>query len=481
MPCGFLLAAPSGGAGKTTAATALVAAFARRGVAVQPFKVGPDFLDPTYLAAAAGRPCHTLDLWMAGEAAVRDRAARAAAGADLVVVEGMMGLFDGVEARGDAGSSAAAAKLLGLPVVLVVDASAAARSVAALAHGFATFDPDVVVAGVIATKTGGAGHVALLRDALASAGGPPLLGALPYEPAAVTPERHLGLYRAEEAGPDGRPLARRERLDRLAALAERHVDLERVARLEPDPGRWPRAAGPAGGHAGRAAGPGRRPARRPEGPAPVIGVARDAAFSFYYPANLEWLAAQGATLKFFSPLADPGPPAGAGALYFGGGYPELHAAALAANRPMREAVRAFVDAGRPVYAECGGLMYLADRLVDARGEAHAMAGALPGAATAMGAALPDFGYVEVETVGPTPLGPEGRRLRGHRFHASRLVSPPADARRAYRLRRPDGADWGEEGFLRRNLLASYVHLLFDAAPDVAAALAGAAARREGGV
>jgi cobyrinic acid a,c-diamide synthase len=470
MPCGFLLGAPSGGAGKTTAATALVAAFARRGVAVQPFKVGPDFLDPTYLGAAAGRPCHTLDLWMAGEAAVRDRAARAAAGADLVVVEGMMGLFDGVEARGDAGSSAAAAKLLGLPVVLVVDASAAARSAAALARGFATFDPDVVVAGVIATKTGGPGHVALLRDALASAGGPPLLGALPYEPAAAVPERHLGLHRAEEAGPDGRPLGGRERLDRLAALAERHVDLERVARLEPDPGRWPGAAGAAGGDA-----------PQPRGPVPVIGVARDAAFSFYYPANLEWLAAQGATLRFFSPLADPGPPADAGALYFGGGYPELHAAALAANRPMREAVRAFVEAGRPVYAECGGLMYLADRLVDARGEAHAMAGALPGAATAMGAGLAEFGYVEVETVGPTPLGPAGRRLRGHRFHASRLVSPPADARRAYRLRRPDGADRGEEGFLRRNLLASYVHLLFDAAPDVAAALAGAAARGKGGV
>jgi cobyrinic acid a,c-diamide synthase len=464
MPCGFLLAAPSGGAGKTTVATALVAAFARRGVAVQPFKVGPDFLDPTYLAAAAGRPCHTLDLWMAGEAAVRDRAARAAAGADLVVVEGMMGLFDGVEARGDAGSSAAAAKLLGLPVVLVVDASAAARSVAALAHGFATFDPDVVVAGVIATKTGGAGHAALLRDALASAGGPPLLGALPYEPAAAVPERHLGLHRAEEAGSDGRPLGGHERLDRLAALAERHVDLEHVARLEPDPGRWPGAAA-------------RRAERRPEGPPPVIGVARDAAFSFYYPANLEGLASLGAALRFFSPLGDPAPPGDVGALYFGGGYPELHAAALAANRPMREAVRAFVEAGGPVYAECGGLMYLADRLVDARGEAHAMAGALPGAATAMGAGLPDFGYVEVETVAPTPIGPAGRRLRGHRFHASRLVSLPADARPAYRLYRPDGGDWGGEGFLRRNLLASYVHLLFDAEPGVAAALVGAAARR----
>ncbi len=448
---GFLLGAPSSGAGKTTVATAVIAALSRRGLTVQPFKVGPDFLDPGHLVAAAGRPCHTLDPWLAGEQAVRERAGRSAADADLVVVEGAMGLFDGVDGKSEAGSSAAVAKLLGLPVVLVVDASAAARSVAALVHGFATFDGALRVAGVIATKAGGPGHVGMIRDALAAAGGPPLLGALPFDPAAAVPERYLGLHQAAEAGPDGRLLAGGERLGRLAALAERHLDLEQIARLAPEPDRWPPV-----------------PAAAPSRAASVrIGVARDAAFSFYYPANLERLEAAGAELVAFSPVADPTLPPDLGGLYFGGGYPELHAAALAANRPMREAVRAFAAAGPPVYAECGGLLYLAERLVDAPGQAHEMVGALSGAVAAMTAGLVDFGYVEVETTRATPLGPAGGRLRGHRFHCSRLGSPPADARLAYRLRRPGGVPWGEEGFVQGNLLASYVHVLFDGAPGAA--------------
>ncbi len=432
---GFVLGAPSSGAGKTTIASAVIAALVRRGLTVQPFKIGPDFLDPGHLAAAAGRPCHALDPWLAGEEAVRERAARSAAGADLVVVEGAMGLFDGVDGRSEAGSTAAVAKLLGLPVVLVVDASAAARSLAALVHGFATFDPDLPLAGVVATKVGGTAHVGMIRDALGAAGGPLLLGALPFDPAAAVPERYLGLHQAAEPGPDGTRLAARERLDRLAALAEQHLDLERLARLEADPGRWP-AGAPL---LASAAPPRHRPAVR-------IGLAHDLAFSFYYPANLERLEAAGAELVFFSPTADPALPPALDGLYLGGGYPELHAAALAANRSMIESVRDFAAAGRPIYAECGGLLYLADRLVDAAGTPHAMVGALPGAVAAMSAGLVDFGYVEVETIRPTPLGPAGSRLRGHRFHCSRLVSAPAGAERAYRLRRPDGAPWGEEGF-----------------------------------
>ncbi len=457
---GFLLGAPASGAGKTTIATAVTAALVRRGLEVQPFKVGPDFLDPGYLAAAAGRPCHTLDPWLAGEQAVRERASRSAVGADVVVVEGAMGLFDGVDGKSEAGSAAAVAKLLDLPVVLVVDASAAARSVAALVHGFVTFDRALRVAGVIVTKVGGPGHVAMIRDALAAAAGPPLLGALPFDPAVAVPERYLGLHQAAEAGPDGRLLAGRERLGRLAVLAERHLDLEQIARLAPEPDRWPLV-----------------PPAAPSRAASVrIGLARDAAFSFYYPANLEWLEAAGAELVAFSPIADPTLPPDLGGLYFGGGYPELHAAGLAANRPMREAVRAFAAAGAPVYAECGGLLYLAERLVDAQGQAHEMVGALSGAVAAMTAGLVDFGYVEVETTRATPLGPAGTRLRGHRFHGSRLESPPADARLTYRLCRPDGAPWGEEGFLTGNLLASYVHVLFDGAPGAAGSFVQAAAK-----
>ncbi len=457
---GVLIGAAGSGAGKTTVAAALCAALRRRGLAVAPFKVGPDFLDPTHLAAAAGRPCHTLDPYLMGEAALRMRAARAAADADVVVVEGMMGLFDGVDGRSDAGSAAEVAKRLGLPVVLVVDASAAARSLAALVHGFATFDRDLDLAGVVATRVGGPGHVALLDQALASAGGPPLLGALPFDRETAVPERYLGLHAACETDPG--------RVGRLADLAERHLDVERLSRLETRPGRWPSVliydstAGPS-----RSSEP---PSNERSGAR--VGVARDAAFAFYYPANLERLGEAGARVVPFSPLADDRLP-DVDALYLGGGYPELHAAALAANAPMRAAVCAFVERGGTVYAECGGLLYLADRLVDADGRVHEMVGALPGAVAAMTGGLVEFGYVAVETTRPTLLGPSGTRVRGHRFHASRLASPPAGADLAYALSRPDGTPWGEEGFVIGQVLASYVHLNFDGAPGVAAALARA--------
>jgi cobyrinic acid a,c-diamide synthase len=343
------------------------------------------------------------------------------------------------------------ARLLGLPVVLVVDASAAARSLAALVHGFATFDPEVRLAGVIATKVGGPAHLETIGAALRAAGAPPLLGALSFDPDVAVAERYLGLHQAREVGA--------ARLDRLADLAARHLDLDRVAALTPEEAAWPLATG--------------GPAEEPAVPVATIGVARDAAFSFYYPANLERLVAAGGEIRVFSPLADPRLPE-VDALYLGGGYPELHAEGLAANRPMREAVRAFVRAGRPVYAECGGLLYLGDTLVDARGRSHDMVGALPESVAAMTDRLQDFGYVGVVTTRETPLGPAGLRLRGHRFHCSRLLSPPAGARRAYRLAKPDGAPWGEEGFVTGNVLASYVHLFFDGAPSVAASFVRAA-------
>jgi cobyrinic acid a,c-diamide synthase len=212
--------------------------------------------------------------------------------------------------------------------------------------------------------------------------------------------------------------------------------------------------------------------------APIVAVARDEAFSFYYPANLERLSDAGARLVPFSPLRDAALPDGTGLVYLGGGYPELFAPALAENRRMRDAVRAFAAAGGSIYAECGGLMYLADTLVAADGTAHAMAGVLVGAVTTMTGGLPDFGYVEVETRAPTPLGARGLRLRGHRFHASTLAAAPAAARRAYRLARPAGDAWGEEGFLVHGTLASYVHLLFDGVPEVAASLVAAARRSQ---
>ena len=392
---------------------------------MQPFKVGPDFIDPTHLAAAAGRPAINLDGYFLEPHRLRGLFLHYARDADIAVVEGVMGLFDGKDAEGHVGSTAAIARLLAAPVVLVVDASAMAGSIAALARGFRDHDPRVQLAGVVANRVGSERHGELLRVAL-EASGMPLLGALPSEPAAALPERHLGLVLAGE---------RRAPVEALARLGVR-LDLERLLAVARSCGGL-RGCDPF-------------PAPRPR-PAARIAIAQDEAFSFYYPESLELLSRLGAELLPFSPLRDERLPAGAEALLLGGGYPELWARELAENRPMRAAVAAFAG---PIVAECGGYLYLC-RELHHDGVAWPMAGIVPAAAEL--SPRPTLGYREVVALRPNPVAAEGDRLRGHEFHYATLRSAPEPPA----WESPEGH---REGFTDGRVLASFVHLYLLSTP-----------------
>ena len=445
----IVVAGVASGVGKTSVTLGLLAALRRRGLAVQAFKVGPDFIDPGLHAVVTGRPSYNLDGWMCGRARVLDVAARASAGADVAVIEGVMGCFDGVDGVSDEGSTAQVARWLGAPVVLVLDAAALARSAAAVVLGFERFDPALRVAGVVANRAGGATHARFMADAVRAACRAEWLGAIAYDPALTLPERHLGLHTAAEGALDDDLVAR------LAVAVERGVDLDRLLAL---------AAPLPAAEAGAAAEPSPVRAR--------IGVARDAAFQFYYEENLAMLRQAGAELVSWSPLADADVPDVDG-LYLGGGYPELHGAALAENAAVRKAVRRFAEAGRPVYAECGGLMFLARSLEDLDGRVHPMAGVLP-APVRMKAHGVTLGYAEVTLAADCPLGRAGTVARGQEFHASTLGPVSPAVRRAYTVRAPGGAVRAE-GYLVGRTLMSYLHLHFASNPKLANAFVGACA------
>lgn len=435
--------------GKTTLTLALAAAYWRRGLRVRCAKVGPDFIDPGFHTAVTGAPSRTLDSWMLQPETLQRTFARAGAGADLVLVEGMMGLFDGLDGRSEAGSTAEVAKRLGVPVLLVVDASAQVRSAGAAVLGAERFDPELPLAGVVLNRVGGERHERWLRDAVASASRVPVLGAIPWRGAVGIPERHLGLVTAAEQRfpPD--------LFDRLADLAEEAIDLDACLGLA-------------------------RSAVAPEPPPPAgpvrtrLGVAQDLAFQFYYPDVFETLGAAGAELVPWSPLTDTALPT-VDALYLGGGYPEVHAADLAANGRMRAAVRAFALDGGAVYAECGGLMYLAESLEDPDGAAHSMAGVLP-IRVRMRPTRLTLGYREVRLDAETLLGPAGTLLRGHEFHRSHLEAEPPGVPKAYRVTDPASGESRSEGYCVRRTLASYVHLHLGSRPGAAEALVDACAR-----
>ncbi|MGE4559548.1 MAG: cobyrinate a,c-diamide synthase, partial [Desulfobulbus sp.] len=350
----LLIAGTHSGCGKTTLTLGVMAALARRGLAVQPFKCGPDFIDPSLHRMVTGRISRNLDVRMCGADFVRRSFARNGSGCGCAVVEGVMGLFDGGE-----GSAAVLAQTLALPVVLVIDVRSAAESVAAVAHGFATLDPALPLAGIICNRVGSDKHQQMIAEAIAAHCDLPIIGFLPRNEAVSIPSRHLGLHMGEE-----HPL-RGEGLEQLVGLIEAHLDLDLLLRI---------------------AGQRKQVAENPAAPlvergAPVrLGVARDAAFCFYYEDNLDLLREAGAELVFFSPLNDTELPAGLQGLYLGGGYPELHAPALSENRAMREQIRSFAEGGRPVYAECGGFMYLCQSITDQAGARFPMAGLYPFAA-----------------------------------------------------------------------------------------------------
>jgi len=454
MGARIMLAGVSSGVGKTTLTAGLLAAFRRRGLDVRPFKAGPDYLDPTYHALAAGRPAQNLDTWLTPHERLRAAFAAATAGGDLAIVEGVMGLYDGVDYLGEAGSSAELAKLLDLPTILVVDVRAQARSAAATVLGFQRLDPAVPLVGVIVNRVGGAAHRAGVKEAIEAVTGLPVLGGLPRLPDAI-PERHLGLVHAGEAG-----AAAEGRIAAIADAVEDACDLDAILALA-------RGAAPLG------PGVAPPPLVAPPGPSPTIAYARDEAFSFYYGENLDLLRRAGAEVVPFSPLRDAALPPGTAALYLGGGYPELHAARLAANAPMLAAIRAALAAGLPCYAECGGLMYLTAGLTDRDGEEHALVGALPGRAI-MRAQRSHLGYVTIRALVDTPLLRAGEALRGHEFHYSTWEDVPVDLPHAYAAQSRRGGAERLEGYASANLLASYVHLHFWSEPALAGRFVAAA-------
>lgn len=444
----LMIAAPSSGSGKSTVATGIMAALARAET-VQGFKVGPDYIDPMYHTAATGRPSRNLDTWMAPPAAAQASFARAARGADIAVIEGVMGLFDGYDGKSEAGSSAEVAKLLAAPVILVLDVGKMARTAAALALGCRAFDPALNVAGVICNRVASPGHAAMVTDAIGGIG-LPVLGCVPKSAALAIPERHLGLHTAVE-----RTVEVAAFLEAAAQLMAAEIDLGRLRAIAGSAPVLEIEAANIGAPQAIAA---------PETPV-RIAVARDEAFCFYYEDNLDLLRAAGAEIDFFSPLRDATLPSGVSGVYLGGGYPELYAARLAANRGLRQALRVAHSVGMPIYAECGGLMYLTENISDETGTAHPMVGVLPGRSHLAGRLT--MGYRVATAERDSFLLRRGEEVRGHEFHYSTWIDRPADAPSAYRITARHGRDLRSEGYAEANLLASYVHLHFSARPELA--------------
>lgn len=442
----IVLAGTGSGAGKTTVTLGLMAAFARRGVAVQGFKCGPDYIDPTYHTAVTGKPSRNLDSWMLPKDTLKEIYVRAARSAELSIIEGVMGMFDGRDPTSNVGSTAEIAMLLEAPVILVVNCAGTARSAAAIVKGFQLLDPAVRVAGVIANRVSGERHAGLIRQAVEQECGIPVVGWLPKESGIEVPERHLGLVPSVERG-ELQPL-----FDKLGELAESHIDLDRLWQLA----EGPRLQMPERVFANRSAAAG----------SPVtIAVARDSAFHFYYPENLELLIACGAELSFFSPLADEPVPESADGLYIGGGFPEEFAAALAGNHRSLQSVRHAIVSGLPTLAECGGYMYLTEAIETTEGSAYPMVGLIPGSVR-MQRRLGSFGYREVWGEPGNFLLSAAEAAKGHEFHYSvYMPQPGADVAPAYRTKGRSGE--AKEGFAAPNLCAGYTHLHFGSEPRIA--------------
>lgn len=441
MSARLIISAPRSGEGKTSITLGLIAALAKRGVPVSSAKVGPDYLDTGWHTLASGREARNLDVWTMGEAGVRAGFAAAAENADVVVVEGVMGLFDGHRTDAAPCSTADVARLLATPVVLVIDASRAAASLAALAHGFATFDPSVRIGGVILNRFAGHRERSAVSAALERAG-IPVLGWVPPAEEAALPSRHLGLVQAAEDR-----AAALAAITRLGELVEEHCDVDALLALartaEPLPVAQPTWSN-----------------LREAGPSPRIAFARDDAFGFTYADNPQALRELGAELVEFSPLADAVLPPDTDGIYLPGGYPEVFAQQLADNAPMRDSVAAACEAGVPVFAECGGMLYLLEAIADTDGCELPMVGVLPARARLL-PRLQRVGYVEATLAHGGVLGEEGSVMRGHEFHYS-TCDPIAGETPAWL------AGGQASGFATGNVVASYLHLNFAGCPEAAA-------------
>ncbi len=443
----IVIAGTHSGSGKTTVTLGVMAALRRRGLRVQGFKVGPDYIDPSYHTAVTGRPSRNLDTWMMSVEAIRELFDRGSEGVDIAVIEGVMGLYDGIEPLSNRGSTAEMSRLFEAPVVLVVDVASMARSVAAVVLGFQSLDPRVNIAGIIANRVGSKGHFELVQAAVEQVCGIPTLGYLTKQDSLHLPERHLGLIPALERG------ELFGLFDTLAKTIPGTVDLERILQLAQSAPAWitPTPILFVDSH--------RKTSMA------TIAIARDSAFNFYYPENLELLEWYGAHLVEFRPLDGDPIPNDADGVYIGGGFPEEFAAILSQREDVKSSLRQAVEDGMPVFAECGGLMYLSEVLTNKEGESYPMAGVIA-ATVSMQSHVAALGYREVTARQDTLLLSEGERARGHEFHYSTITYPPSENwPYAYEAIGMRGSKL--EGYAQGNVLAGYTHLHFASNPNMA--------------
>jgi len=434
-----VIAAPHSGAGKTTVAVGLMNAFTSRGLRVQPFKVGPDFIDPSYHTRATGIYSKNLDTWLTSPEAVLKIFVKSSRMCDLAIIEGVMGLFDGVSGSDDAASTAEISRILNAPIILVVDVSRTAGSSAALVHGFKTFDQTLKLKGVILNHVKSQKHIDLTKQAIEKGAGVPVVGALPTTANISMPSRHLGLIPALER--DG--LA--DFLAGLREFIEEYLDLDQILEIARDADDLETEE--------------EEDSSQSVGVRARVGIAYDEAFNFYYRDNIELLEANGAEVVSFSPIHDSSLPSNLDGMFLGGGFPEAYAKQLEENQPMRGSIKKAVEDDMPVYAECGGLMYLVESTEDLEACPHRMIGILNGKAI-MGGKLESLNYSLAHVIRKNLLSDVGFTLRGHEFHYSKIEDVPADAKFAYEMKVGKGISGRYDGWLQHNLLASYMHIHF---------------------
>ncbi len=447
----FIVAGTKSGVGKTVVTLGLMGALKEKGLNVKPFKAGPDYIDPGLHEGVLGSPSYNLDTWMMGILGVTETFGRVMAGADIGVVEGVMGLFDGRGGVSDEGSTAHIAKTLGLPVILVVDASSMARSVAAIVKGFTDFDPDIKFLGVIFNRVGSERHAEIIKEAIEEYTDVKILGFIKRDALLALPERHLGLVTRGDIGSSVWKKFIGSAVNAVSEAVNIDYIIKEAARLK--------KAHACGVKRIKAPGAALKSASKSgnkKNSKVMIAVARDSAFSFYYRENLEILTSLGAEIKFFSPMKDKGLPPGVRGVYLGGGYPELYGEALAANTSMREAIKAFSNSGAPVFAECGGLIYLGKRVKCAGNKGFDMAGVFPWTCRML-KRRKALGYRELTATGGEFFLREGESVRGHEFHYSEIMGEHKGVRRVF----------GGYGYQRERTLASYVHIHFASNPEFA--------------
>ncbi|MEM2098878.1 MAG: cobyrinate a,c-diamide synthase [Candidatus Bathyarchaeia archaeon] len=437
------------GVGKTTISIGLMNSLREAGFTVQAFKVGPDYIDPSYHKAVTQRPSENLDAWMLPRDQIIEIFRYATVDADIALIEGVMGLYDGISGVDEAGSTAHIAKILRCPVILIIDVYAVARSAGAIALGYQSFDKDVKIAGIILNRVGNSSHALWCKNAIENATRIPVIGALPVNENIVLSERHLGLI----------PTVEKKPLNQFFTAAtdfiKKNVDLNAIIRIAKSAPELPivsRNVFPTEKHEKTV----------------TIGVAFDEAFNFYYPSSLKILEAYGAEIKYFSPIHDGGLPPNIDGCYIGGGFPEMLAKNLEENVAMRQAVRKAAEDEMPIYAECGGLMYLTDEIVDFEGRSFQMAGLLHAKTVMTKKVL--LNYATAEVISDNLLSSTGDKIRGHEFHSSKIVDIPVDAKFAYLMKKGEGIDRQHDGWLQHNVLASYLHIHFAQNADFARCL-----------